>query len=261
MRRYFKLLGIFTGNSLQLELEYRGNFVLNIFNSLIATAMGLLIIVTMFGNTTSLGGWTFLEVLTLYGIFMIMEALIDILLYPNLNRVPEYIRTGAMDFFLLKPISARFLVSFRYLRVWMLPQLILGLGLLLYGMAQTGGLSITALLLTGVMLGCGAVLIYAIWFMLITTAFWLVKVENISELFNAFFQAGRFPISAFPNWARLLLTIVIPIAFVTTVPASAAVGRLEPGLALAGSGLATLLLLASHACWRLAVANYTSASS
>jgi len=97
--------------------------------------------------------------------------------------------------------------------------------------------------------------------MLITTAFWLVKVENISELFNAFFQAGRFPISAFPNWARLLLTIVIPIAFVTTVPASAAVGRLEPGLALAGSGLAALLLLASHACWRLAVANYTSASS
>jgi ABC-2 type transport system permease protein len=261
MRRYLRLLWIFLGNSLQLELEYRGNFVLNIFNSLIATAMGLLIIITMFGNADSLGGWTFLEVLTLYGVFMMMEALIDILLYPNLNRVPEYIRTGNMDFFLLKPISARFLVSFRYLRVWMVPQLLLGLGLVVYGMAQSGALTLGSLLLAGVMLASGAVLIYAIWFMLITTAFWLVKVENISELFNAFFQAGRFPVSAFPAWARLFLTVVVPIAFVTTVPASAAIGRLEPGMALLGVGLAVLLLVASQAFWRLAVANYTSASS
>ena len=60
--------------------------------------------------------------------------------------------------------------------------------------------------------------------MLTTTAFWLVKVDNISELFYAFFSAGRFPVSAFPVWVRFVLTFIVPIAFITTVPAAAAVG-------------------------------------
>ena len=106
MRRYLKLLRIFTVNSLQLELEYRGNFVLNVFNSLITTATGLLVLYAMFDNAPSVGGWSFGEALTLYGVFMVFEALIDIFMYPSLNKLPEYIRLGNLDFFLLKP-SAR----------------------------------------------------------------------------------------------------------------------------------------------------------
>ena len=261
MRRYFRLLRIFTVNSLQLELEYRGNFVLNIFNSLITTATGLLVLYAMFDNATSVGGWSFGEALTLYGVFMVFEALIDIFMYPSLNKLPEYIRLGTMDFFLLKPISAQFMVSFRYLSVWMLPQLLLAFALIGYGMAQSEQLHVTAVLLVLILLLCGSVIVYAIWFMLTTTAFWLVKVANISELFYAFFTTGRFPVSAFPTWARFLLTFVVPIAFITTVPASAAVGRLTVGAVVGSVAMAGALFIVSRLFWRYAVANYTSASS
>lgn len=261
MRRYLRVFRIFAANSVQLELEYRGNFVLNVLNSLIVTGTGLLVLVTMFANAETVGGWSFLEVLVLYGAYMVVEAMIDVLLYPNLNRIPEYIRTGNMDFYLLKPISAQFMVSFRYLRIWMLPQLALGLGVMGYGMARLGQLAAANALLALGLLGCGSLIVYAMWFGLLTSAFWFVKVGNIGELFNAFFQAGRFPVSAFPAWARLLLTAVVPIAFVTTVPAAAAVGRVGWPLAAAGAGVAAVLLIASHALWRYAVGTYTSASS
>lgn len=261
MRRYLKLLRIFAANSIQLELEYRANLLFNALNSLIATGAGLIVIVVMFANAESVGGWRFDEVLTLYGVFMVLEAYIDIVLYPNLNRLPDYIRKGEMDFFLLKPLSSQFLVSFRYARVWMVPQLGLGLGVVLFGAARTGNLSLANLALAAALLGSACVIVYAIWFMLSTTAFWLVKVANISELFYAFFTAGRFPVSAFPAWARLVLTVVVPIAFITTVPASAAVGRLDWRLAGASFAIAGGLLLLGHAFWRFALANYTSASS
>ena len=261
MKRYFKLMRIFTANSLQLELEYRGNFVLNIFNSLITTATGLLVLYAMFANADSVGGWSFGEALTLYGVFMVLEALIDIFMYPNLNKLPEYVRTGNMDFFLLKPISAQFMVSARFLSVWMVPQLLLAFGLIGYGMAQAGQLNLVTVLLATGLLFCGAVIVYAIWLMLTTTAFWLVKVANVSELFYAFFTAGRFPVTAFPAWARFFLTFVVPIAFITTVPASAAVGRLTPGAVLGSVVMASALFGLSRLFWRYAVANYTSASS
>ena len=153
------------------------------------------------------------------------------------------------------------MVSFRYLRVWMLPQLLLGLGLVGYGMARSGQLHTIPVLLASGLLLCGAMIVYAIWFMLTTTAFWLVKVDNISELFYAFFTAGRFPVTAFPTWARLLLTFVVPIAFITTVPASTAVGRLTLGAVLGSVLMASVLFVLSRLFWRYAVANYTSASS
>jgi ABC-2 type transport system permease protein len=94
-----------------------------------------------------------------------------------------------------------------------------------------------------------------------TTAFYFVKVDNISELWFAFFQAASFPISAFPTWAKFLLTFIVPIAFITTVPASAAIGKVSLELATSSLLVAALLFAISQWFWRYAIANYTSASS
>jgi ABC-2 type transport system permease protein len=252
---------MFIANSVQLELEYRANFFFNICNSLITTATGFLVLYVMFSKAASVGGWAFNEVLVLYGVYMIFEALVDIFLHPNLSRMSEYIRKGDMDFFLLKPISSQFMVSVRYTRIWMFPQLLIAFGLIGYGMSQTGQLNVTNMVLLTLLLTCALVMTYSLWFIMNTTAFWLVKVENISELWFAFFQAASFPVSAFPTWARFLLTFIVPIAFITTVPASAAVGRLTWEFAVSSILVAALLFVISQLFWRYAIANYTSASS
>jgi ABC-2 type transport system permease protein len=165
---------------------------------------------------------------------------------PNLNRVPQYVRKGELDYLLLKPIAARFIVSTRYASVWWVPQLGLALAVILVGMARQGTLTLGHLGLLALMLVAAIGTLYAVWFALTTTAF---------------FAAGRFPVSAYPGWVRALLTFVVPVAFLTTVPAEAAAGRLTWAWGLAAVGVAALLLAASQALWRYALANYTSASS
>jgi ABC-2 type transport system permease protein len=261
VERYFRLLRLFITNSVQLELEYRANFIFNICNSLITTATGFLVLYVMFTKADAVGGWSFDEILVLYGVYMIFEALVDIFLHPNLSRMSEYIRKGDMDFFLLKPISSQFMVSARYTRIWMCPQLLLAFGLIAYGMHQAGQFNISNLALLTLLLCSGLVIVYALWFIMNTTAFYFVKVENISELWFAFFQAASFPISAFPTWARFLLTFIVPIAFITTVPASAAIGKVSVGFAASSLVVAAILFFISQRFWRYAIANYTSASS
>nr|MCU0494790.1 ABC-2 family transporter protein [Chloroflexaceae bacterium] len=60
---------------------------------------------------------------------------------------------------------------------------------------------------------------------------------------------------------QLFLTFIVPIAFMTTFPAAALLGLLDPLYLALAPVIAALLLLASRAFWRVALRSYTSASS
>lgn len=261
MRRYLRLWRIFFTHSLIQDLEYRLNWWMNAFNTLLALGSSALVLTVVFTQRDEIGGWTFDQALTLLGVYLLIEGITVVFLVPNLNRVPQYVRKGELDFLLLKPIAARFIVSTRYASVWWVPQLGFALAVIGVGMARQGTLTLGHLALFGAMLLAAIAILYAVWFALTTTAFWFVKVDNVSELFSAFFAAGRFPVSAYPGWVRVLLTFVVPVAFLTTVPAEAAAGTLTWGWALGALFVAALLLALSQALWRHALASYTSASS
>jgi ABC-2 type transport system permease protein len=88
-----------------------------------------------------------------------------------------------------------------------------------------------------------------------------IKIDNITELFYAFYEAGRYPVTIYRSWVRALLTFVVPVAFVTTFPASALLGRLDQTTALIGIGFATAFFIVSNRFWNFAVSHYSSASS
>jgi ABC-2 type transport system permease protein len=88
-----------------------------------------------------------------------------------------------------------------------------------------------------------------------------VKTWNATEVLRAALSAGRYPVSAFPPPVRLFFTLVLPVAFLTTVPADILLGRSSDSWILASVGVATAALAISRGFWRLALRYYTSASS
>jgi ABC-2 type transport system permease protein len=108
---------------------------------------------------------------------------------------------------------------------------------------------------------CGGLIIYSFWLMLSTCAFWFVKVENIQVIFMSMWQAGRWPISIYPTWLRAVLTFLVPVAFATTVPASAVSGRLTTATLWGSLALAAALLLVSRWFWRVGIRFYSGASA
>lgn len=262
MTRYFRLVRIFTGATISAQLEYRANFFGALLASLGEVGVALLGIGVVFGQpgTRTVGGWSFREALLVTGFFMLTEGFISVFVQPNMSRIAEAIRTGNMDFTLLKPVDAQFNVSTRNLNVMRTPDLLIGLGLILYAAA---GLSITpaGVVYAAVLYLSALVIVYCIWLGLSTTAFWFVKTQNATELFNGLFGAARFPTSAFPAPVRFVLTFVVPVAFITTIPAQAMTGRLPLNLALASPVVAAALFAFTRWFWLKAVGSYTSASS
>ena len=261
MKRYWTLIGIFAGSSIAAQLEYRANFVVNLIGSLMTAVGSLFGLSILLGTGSSLGGWNQSEAIVVVGVFTLVEGFMGVFLYPNLNKIAEGVRTGSMDFTLLKPLDSQFLVSARNIGILRVTDLLIGLGMIVYATAQLGGVRPEGIAVAALLIFAGFASVYSIWLMLCTTAFWWVGVENITELFWGFFRAGQFPITAFPGWGRILFTFVIPVAFITTVPAEALIGRVQPTAALGALGVAVLLVAVSRGFWRFALRNYTSASS
>jgi ABC-2 type transport system permease protein len=104
------------------------------------------------------------------------------------------------------------------------------------------------------------VLLYTIWFGIVTCSFWLVQIST-STLFYSLFETGRYPVTFFRGLVRAVLTFVVPVAFATTFPVDALLGRADLRLLLIGLLLAAFGLIATHKFWNYAVRHYSSASS
>jgi ABC-2 type transport system permease protein len=261
LRRMLRLAGIFAGASISARMEYRANFLVSLISAILGVGGSLLGLVVLYSDGTTLGGWSQREAFAVVGIYTFVGGIIDLYIRPNLGRIASLVRDGALDFRLLKPVDTQFLISVRDLNPFALPGVLLGLAVTVWAAAGVPGVTVSGVLLGGLLVLASLAIVYSIWFMLCTTAFWFVKVENASELFTGFYQAGQFPVTAFPGWARHLFTFVIPIAFITTIPAEMIIGRSDGTRALAAVGFAAILVVGSRLFWRTAVRNYTSASS
>lgn len=262
MRRYLSLFGLFARNSLQVALEYRADFVVAFFQSGFWLVWGVVGTLVFFRFTGTLGGWTLPQALLVVGMFRIFEGVIDGVMRPNITRIVEYITKGTMDFVLLKPVDSQFMASLRQINLMTLPDFVVGFGLIGYGLwllrRVPGPLELLAFAL---LLLCGTLIAYSLWMLLTTTAFWLVRIENVAEVLTAIYETGRYPVTAFGTGLRIALTFVVPVAFMTTFPAAALIGTLEPIYLLVAPAMAGALLLATRAFWRHALRSYTSASS
>ncbi len=260
--RYLKLLGIFYRYSVLRELEYRLNFFTNVVMSLFWMGWGIISATILFNVRSRIGDWSYNEVLIVIGLYTLFTGVIEAFFRPNVTNIIEQIRDGTFDFVLVKPVNAQFYASLRSIVVWRLFDIAAGGVIIVYALKQLGVQPPPQQVLIFIaMIALAAVIVYSLWLMMVTLAFWFIKVDNLTELFGAFYEAGRFPVTVYQGWVRGLLTFVIPIAFITTFPAAMLLNRAgEVQLGWAAL-LAAIMFFVSSRFWNLAIRSYSSASS
>lgn len=260
MNRYLRILRLFWGAAIAAELEYRLNFVIASLSSLGSLAGSLFSLFLFYQGGYTFEGWSWEEALVVLGIFTLLQGCSAMFLAPNLNRIVRHVQEGTLDFVLLKPLNSQFWLSTHTISPWGLPDLLFGLILIGYAGSRLH-LPATAYFLGILPLGLGLLILYSLWFMLGATSIWFVKIYNVTEVLRGLLEAGRFPTVAYPVAYRFFFTFIIPVAFLTTIPAETLLNRSDLSWILAAAGLAIALLVASSFFWRFALRFYTSASS
>jgi ABC-2 type transport system permease protein len=257
-----RLLSAFLKVNIQMSLAYRADTVVNILLNLMWLGWELLSLSIIFSNTETIGGWDFGELIALLGVFRLVHTLMIALIWPNTEKFNQSIRDGSMDYTLLQPVNSMFLVTFSRITVWRAWDLILAVILIAIGINMSGDITTPLNILTFILLTIsGAIVIYSLWIVLIALTFWFTKFDNNVTILQALLDAGRYPVTVYPVWLRILVTFVIPIAVATTVPLQGLRGDLTLDRALMFIGIGILSFLIASQVWKRGLKQYSGASS
>lgn len=265
-RRVFRAL---VSNALAREMTLRGSFVLTMFTRGFWFAAQLMLFEIIYGNVQNINGWTKYEFFVFMATGMIINTLIEALFMPNCANFSELIRTGNLDFVLLKPIDTQFLVSCEKLDLGALSYLLLSGSLLYWGVSHleqpiTAGHFIAYVGLIGVGVAC----FYSLMITLAALSVFFGRNQGLYDFWFYITIFARYPRDIYQNFwqgeiIHVLFSYVIPILLIVTVPASVMAQKLmQPGwlwvvlIGLTGAGL-----FVSRRIFRWAIDNYRSASS
>jgi len=172
------------------------------------------------------------------------------------------IHQGTFDFVLTKPADSQLLASVRQFHLWRLVDAAVGLGVIVWGLIRLeGSLAIGDAAGFALTLVAGMILIYCLWLMVTAGAFWIVRMDEVHDLFMGLYRAGQYPVTVYPIGLKLILTYLVPIGFAVTVPAESLTGRLTWERLVATALFLVVVMAITRVIWRAGTRRYSGASA
>lgn len=262
MLRYLKLLAVQMRASALLAVQYRVEFLFEALTILFWSAATFVPLFVVFEHSDAIDGWTLPQSLLVLGFFLLLKSLYEGAINPSLIQVVEHIRKGSLDFVLLKPADAQFLVSTAKFE----PAAFIGAGgafaLLGYAWGPSGAqLTVEGVASLLLLMTASIVLLYSFWILVVSAAFYVVRIDNLGYLLGSLLDFGRWPASIWRGALQIVFTFIIPLALMTTWPAEVLLGRIPIAQAALALGFAATFAVVARRLWLTALGRYTSASS
>jgi ABC-2 type transport system permease protein len=266
---YYRVFVTFLRNAIVREMTFRGNLIITIMTRTFYFVAQLTLFEIIYGQVVAIDDWTREEYFAFMATGMLINSLVEAFFMPNCANFSELIRTGNLDFVLLKPIDPQFLVSFEKMELAMLNQAVLALSLVAYALVKIGHpVHLLHAAMYVVFVAVGVALLYSLMLLLASTSVWFGRNTGLYDFWFYVTIFARYPRGIYggsPAGEALQfgLTYLVPILLVVTVPSRILLAKvLEPSwLTFVAIASAVVGLAVSRAVFRWSLRSYRSASS
>jgi ABC-2 type transport system permease protein len=288
LTRYGQVFLTFARNSLVRDMSFRANFIIETISVISWIVMNVGFYLLIFTQKLPQGqqlpeiapGWGMYQFFIFFATTTLISGVVEAFFMYNAEEFSELIRTGNLDFALLKPIDTQFLVSMQKIDWASLSSAVIGAGMLIYSvwrLAATGQLALTPVqvALYPVYIICGIGIFYSLLIALAATSVWLGRNQSLQQFWFYITIFARYPKEIYSNSSRPgpnlagraiagLFTFIIPVLVAVNVPARMLAMPFEQqhwhlvGYALAATVVSLWL---SRRLFKLALTSYRSASS
>lgn len=262
IKRYLNLLWAFAKNSLAAQMEYRANFFAGIFVETGFFFAKLTYVFLVYRTGTTINGMTPDYILMFIGTYAIMTG-IYMSFYPNFCRISGYIKDGTMDFYITKPVSQLFLISFRYIDFAMpIPNILGGLIMVIIAWRRCG-FSVSFLHVGGFLLFLvlGAVLTYFIFLLPRLLSFWFVSTDGISDISDSVWDFNNMPMGIYNRVVQGIGCFLFPIFLISNVPGLIVGDQINIGFFIWALAAPVVFGCITMVVWKKSLKHYSSASS
>jgi len=257
MLRYLRLYPWFVTQNLQGKAEYKLDFWLGVFGSLMMQASGIVFIWVVFTRIPDLNGWSFYQVAFIYGLAALPKGLTE-LFCDGVWYLPSMVRLGELDRLLVRPLNPLYHLLADKVETHGLGHLIVG-GLVMAEASRQLSLSWDAVRLAYLLLAvvCGALLYLSVNLCSVCLVFWTTELRGAPLLPYSFSEFAKYPITIYPRWIQAIITWLLPFAFTSFFPATYLLGQ-ESWWAFACllPVVTTVFLAIAYCLWRHGMNRY-----
>ncbi len=267
--KYGRVFLTFFRNSLVREMTFRGNFVIELVTRGFWFVAQITLFEIIYRSVPNINDWGREEYFAFMATGMLINALVETFFMPNCANFSELIRTGNLDFVLLKPIDTQFLVSFEKMNLAMLNQVLMAGALLTYALYTLGHpVTLLQVLLYLLMITVGVAFFYSLMIALASTSIWFGRNQGLYDFWFYITGFARYPRGIYAgspagDIMSFTFSYAIPILLVVTVPARLLLSKtLEPSwLTLVAPLSAVVGIVVSRSVFHWSLKSYRSASS
>lgn len=274
---YFRVFLTFLRNSMIRDMMFPANFIIETISSFgwVMMNIGFYLLIFNYTNQIGAGGpdgsaWDKYQFFVFIATSMFINSIVQLVFMTNADEFSELIRTGGLDFALLKPIDTQFLISLRRIEWASLANVGVAIALMVYALPRVEGFTLTIwqVVLYPVYVLAGIAILYSLTIVLAAASVWLGRNTSIYDFWFYITTFSRYPMEIYNGpiggWIRLVFTFVLPILIVVNVPARMLAKPLQREyayLAVFALAATALSLAASRWVFQRALLSYRSASS
>lgn len=261
-RRYFGLYRLILRFSLMDVLIFRVNALVMGLAPIVWLATMLVFLQVIFSGVKQLGGWTFWETVFLTGTHEVIFLLTWSTFANNLRSFIDSVRTGKFDQVLLKPVSPRFLISFRSIDFAYIGSFLNVIFVFFFSFSKViDRIDVQRIPGFIIFLFLAYLINYYVFFIFASLSLVWVNSKAFLDLIFDLTDFDRYPAEIYPLGVKVFLTFFLPILFFAYFPTAYLLGKIGIGYLLLGVLILLMLFLISNFVWKKGIKNYQSASS
>lgn len=244
-------------------MMYRANFFLSLGVELAFLFTKLLYVLVVYNAGITLKGFTPEDILLYSGTFIIMSGIHVSLFFFNFSKIQEYIKEGSLDMFITKPVSLQFMVTLRNVDIaTAIPNIIVGIICVVVGWNKAD-IPVNVVTLFGYIgfMFTGIIIAYCITLLPELLCFWTIKGSAVHEFADSLWNLNSMPMTIYKKWMQSIGTFIFPILLISNYSFLFIEGKLDYRAIIWGIMAPVLCIILVRFVWKIAIRNYTSASS
>ena len=251
--------------SLSRDMEYKTNFIGSLFVDAIYYLVWYYFFEIIYSKTEMLGDFSREDIL----VFLIATFFVDtifMMLFDGAAYLREHIRTGSLDFILLRPVNSQFLISFRYIRSYAIVSLLI-LSIILYNILinfHPDSLSVLNISLFFISLLIGVLIWYSFEFIIASLTFYFRDFRTGGWLTHEVLKFSMRPDTIYTGFMRKILFTILPMALVASVPSRLLLygfTNQNQKYFIAQIIVVSILLILTRVFWKVGLKRYESSQS
>lgn len=260
MKRYLKIWYLYSVYSTQVGLQSRFGAILFVIGKFLRFGLFLFFIFILSSSVKEISGYNFWQMIFIFATFNLLDVCAQLFLR-EVYHFREYVITGSIDYFLVRPIKPIFKFLFGGADVLDVPLFIVSLIFLIISFFNVGEVSISGIFLFLMLLINALLIALSFHIFILSIAILTTEIDNTLWLYRDLISMGKIPIDLYRDPIRSIITFAIPVGIMVTFPAKAMFGSLSLQLIILSFLVGLSFLTVSSLSWRFALKRYSSASS